>query len=116
MKWYGSLNNRIAERAKHPKPEVGMGVTEMLFSDREPYEIVQVVDDRHLLVRRLDARRTDDNGMSEDQEYEYTSNPQNPTIKLFKTKQGLWRQQHGRSLGINKFAIGYAEKYRDPCF
>lgn len=115
-KWYGSLNNRVAESCKQPKPEVGMGVTEMLWSDRYPYEVVDVLDDRHILVRRLDYKRIDNNGMSESQEYEYTSNENNSIIKLFLTKQNRWREQTGRKLGCNTFVIGYAERYYDFSF
>lgn len=115
-KWYGGFFNRLAENGKSAKPEVGMGATEMLWSDREPYEVIKVKDDRHITVRRLDARRTDNNGLSEIQEYEYTSNPDNSEVNLFLTKQGKWKEKIGRSLGCNTFVIGYAEKYRDPTF
>lgn len=116
-RWYGSLQNRLAESAKQPKPEVGMGVTEFYWSDREPYEIVKVIDDRHIIIRRLDAKRIDKNGFSECQEWEYTSNPENNTTKLFLTKKGVWRERYPSGhLGCNGFGIGYAEKYIDPTF
>lgn len=115
-RWYGSLNNRVAEMCKQPKPEVGMGVTEMCWSDRHPYEIVNVIDDRHIEIRKLDTKRIDSNGMSECQDYEYSSNEDNPTVKLFLTKQNKWRERIGRRLGCNTFVIGYAEKYYDYSF
>jgi hypothetical protein len=115
IKWEGSLQNRIAERI-NIKPEIGMGVTEYWWSDREPYEIIAIKDDRHITVRRLDYKRIDNNGISEMQEYEYYSNDKNDTHELFLTKQGVWRERIGRSLGPNKFGIGRAERYYDPTF
>ena len=41
--WYGSIQNRIAERNTGPKPEVGMGATECGYTDRHPYEIIEVM-------------------------------------------------------------------------
>ena len=114
-RWYGSLQNRLDERV-NKKPEVGMGVTEYYFSDRKPWEIIAVKDERHITVRELDAKRIDHNHMSECQEYEYYSNEANRTAELFLTKQGVWRQRYGRSLGCNAFGIGHAEKYYDYSF
>ena len=116
MRWEGSLQNRLMELWKTPEPVVGMGVTECQWSDRTPWEIIQVIDDRHIIVRELDAKRVDRNGLSEMQEYEYSSNPENRTAKLFMTKQGHWRECVGRSLGCTKFVLGRAEKYWDPTF
>lgn len=116
IKWEGSLQNRIAER-RNIKPEVGMGVTEYWWSDREPFEIIAVKDDRHITIRRLDYKRIDHNGaFTEAQEYEYYSNESNDTHELFFTKQGVWRERIGRSLGPTTFGVGHAEKYYDPCF
>ena len=98
------------------KPEVGMGVTEYYYTDREPWEIVAVRDERHITVRKLDYKRIDNNGMSDCQEYEYYSNPNNVTVELFFTKQGVWRERIGRSLGCNKFGVGTASKYYDYSF
>lgn len=117
MKWFGNVFNRMVENQVMPKPEIGMGVTEMYWSDREPYEVVDIKDERHITVRELDAKRTDDHGMSEDQRYEFSSNPEGRILNLFKTKNGEWRERIGRNgLGCNKFVIGYADKYYDYSF
>ena len=113
---YGSVQNRIMENVKTIKPEVGMGATECLWSDRNPFVIVEVKDDRHIVVRALDWKRIDSNGMSESQEYEYTSNENNATKQLFLTKQGKWREREGRRLVGNGWYIGSAERYYDFTF
>lgn len=118
-RWYGSLQNRLLERASgQPEPQVGMGVTECLYTDREPYEIIEVKDERHIVVRGLDCRRVDSNGLSECQEYEYTSNPDRATYTLYKRKDGTWVRRVGTH-GVDShsgWVIGFAEKYYDPSF
>ncbi len=57
MKYYGNLTNRLMEGQKElPKLEVGMGVTEMLWSDRNAYEITKVIDQKHFKMRRYEAK------------------------------------------------------------
>ena len=116
-RWYGSLNNRLMENMSGmPAPEVGMGATRCGWSDRNPYEIIEVKDARHITVRTMNAKRIDSNGMSECQEYEYTSNPDGVIEHLFLTKQGKWRDRQGRTLGCDGWVIGFAEKYYDFSF
>lgn len=125
-KWYGSVVNRLMENSKQPVPVVGMGVTECQYTDREPWEIVQVIDPKHVVVRKLDAVRSDENGMSECQDYEYKQNPENPTRHLV-FRYGRWRDliwkrlpdgtyKPGRSLGSSGWRLGSAEKYYDFSF
>lgn len=116
--WYGSLDNRILERCRGEEPKVGMGVTHFGYTDRHPYEIVRVIDDRHLEIRALDHKRIDNNGMSECQKYEYFSNENNPIERLFKNKSGRWVLRVGRN-GVDNYGgwyIGEAEYYYDYSF
>ena len=114
--WYGNIQNRLEERVKMPEPKVGMGVTEMCWSDRHAYEVISIKDKRHITVRRLDAIRVDNNGMSESQKYVYAPDEHNETASLFLTKKGEWREKEGRTLGCNIFVMGYAEEYYDYSF
>ena len=118
MQWYGSLNNRFMENCKGAKPEVGMGVTACYWTDRHPYEIIEVKDDRHIVIRALNAKRIDDNGFSECQEYEYTSNPNGAVYTLYKNKKGKWVRRVGRN-GVDDscgWYVGRAEEYYDFSF
>ena len=115
MKWYGSLQNRLQEHCKCPKPEIGMGATELWYSDRQAYEVIEIKDDRHITVRRLKCKLIG-SYFTDCQEYEYASDPNGITANLFLTKKGQWRERHyDRSLG-NVFALGFAEEFSDPSF
>ena len=87
-KWYGSLNNRIDENKMFCKKiEVGTGMTEYFYSDRRPYEVVEVVNQNHIKVRELDHRHIGNGSM--DNEWELVSNPNNP-VKEVKKRYGYW--------------------------
>lgn len=118
MQVYGSLTNRLMERSGARTPKVGMGVTQCLWSDRHAWEVIAVKDERHVTVRQLTAKRIDKNGMSECQEYEFTSDEKNPTYNLYKTKKGKWVIRVGRN-GVDSsygWCFGTASEYYDPSF
>lgn len=130
MKWYGSAQNRISAECEMPKPEVGMGVTELLWSDREPYEVIEVISEKKIRIRELGCERTDNNGISECQGYRLFSKPDGE-VKTLVLRNGKWRDLvkgyvndaegklvmvDTRRLGCNQWLIGRARKYRDPSF
>jgi hypothetical protein len=88
----GSLVNHVMSKAG-TKPEVGKGATELLWSDRHAYFVNEVSKDKkECVIERAKAVRTDKNGMSECQDYEYHRDPNAVPIKLrFRYKQ--WMQQ-----------------------
>lgn len=113
--WYGSVNNRIMETAQGPVPAVGMGVTEYYWSDRHPYEIIAIKDDRHITVREMGHKRPDGYtcyGMG-DNTWEVYSNPDGRIVNLFRKKNGRWVEKVGRREGCNTFGIGHADYYYD---
>ena len=62
--WYGSLNNRLEEnRMFCEQIEVGTGMTEYHYSDRDAYEVVAVKDQKHVTVRKYDHRHVGDCAM-----------------------------------------------------
>ena len=68
-KWYGSLNNRVEENKMFCETiEVGTGVTEYSWSDRHPYEVVAVKDQKNVAIRRMKHERPSDEG-----DYSYTN-------------------------------------------
>ena len=115
--WYGDVVNRILENSRSPEPEVGMGVTECLWSDREPYEVVEVTDSRHIKVRRMATKIVSGSSYDGSAEYEYSSDPNGYVVSLFKKKNGRWVERIGRSESKGSgWFLGRAEKYRDPSF
>lgn len=87
MKLYGSLNNRLEEnRMFCNEIKVGTGVTEYFYSDRHPYEVVDVKDQKHVTVRALDHVHDGEGYM--DNCWKLVSNPENPTKKL--ERRGDW--------------------------
>ena len=143
--WYGSITNRLQAMSKQDKPVVGMGVTELLWSDRYAFEVIEVTDDTHILIREMRAIRTDDNGpFTECQEYRYESRPDGE-VKSLVFRNGKWREcewdikykldgagnpvkdENGNLIEVsrkpsrrlvkgNQWSIGTAEYYRDPSF
>ena len=68
-------------------------MTEYHYSDREAYEVVEVINQNHIFVRRLDHKHIGDGEM--DNNWELISNPNNPVIEM-KKRYGYWNK-------VNKF-------------
>lgn len=140
---FGSISNRMKARTPNIVPVVGMGVTELMWSDRNPYEVIEVKDSTHIIIRALSAERIDHNGMSEIQEYRFSSNLHGVKKPLV-FRNGRWREcqwdityamnadgspkkdengnlievsrKPSRRLESGSWYVGEAEKYWDPCF
>lgn len=121
----GSVMNHLYSRMTVGEPElvVGMGVTFLSWTDRSPGTIVEVNMKKRYIVATDDTyKRIDDNGMSECQEYEYTTNPDGYKRYFRKDKNNQWRAMHhnenGRLVysGGNGLRVGEREKYHDYSF
>lgn len=110
----GSLVNMLADGAQEiEKPEVGMGATYIGWSDREPFTVVEVSKTGHrIVVQADDARRTDSNGMSECQSYEFTPNPNGHRVVATRRKDGSYRVKGGQT----RILLGVRQKYYDYSF
>lgn len=110
----GSLVNYIHGNTVSKTPEVGMGATELRWSDREPLTIHKV-EGKKLWASYDKAERIDDNGMSECQEYEYSNENTEDYWMLFTLrKDGRWHK--GTTLQGTALRIGQREKYYDFSF
>ena len=86
--WYGNLTNRLEEnRMFCEKIEVGTGMTEYYYSDRHPYEVVEVADQKHIKVRKLDHKHIGDGCM--DNNWQLISN-ENNAIKVLTKRGNYW--------------------------
>lgn len=83
--WYGSIGNRIEENRQFcDEIKVGTGVTEYHWSDRTPYEVIAVKDQKHITIRPYDVKASGkETGMGH-QEWTLISNEDNYTIDLVK--------------------------------
>ena len=121
----GSVINHLLSRATNgqPEPEVGMGCTLLQWSDRQAGTII-AIENGILTVQEDHATRTDNNGMSEDQEYEYAPNPMGATHHFRFGKSDKWDavQKNERTGRWNKsesgagLMIGQRRQYRDFSF
>ena len=111
MQVYGNLMNRLMESSAQPEPEVGMGATACMWSDRHAYTVIEIKSKCRILIQRDKATRTDSNGMSDCQEYRYESDPNGQVVELIKTKKG-WKDLGG----CTRYLLGVREEYYDYSF
>ena len=124
----GSLMNHLDSRSVkgEPAPYVGMGATLLSWSDRHAGTIVEVFKKKNVLyikVQEDNSVRIDKNGMSESQEYEYSSNP-NGKISYFRkvAPYGFWqavyiKPETGKfNIGSGGIKIGVRDEYYDFSF
>lgn len=93
-----------------PVPEVGMGITILGWTDRRPGTITRVSKSGKVFWFKEDnAVRTDQNGMSESQTYEFSENPDAGEERANLTKRG-WKCSRGH------VRVGERDKYYDYSF
>ena len=83
IKWsnFGSVDNAIAASAPNPEEiKVGDRLTKLSWTDRTPYEVVAVKDQKHITIRELGHRTPEgrNNAFTDSQYYEYYSDRSNP--------------------------------------
>ena len=94
-------------------PEIGMGATIVFYSDREPATIIQITSNGKRIVLQEDlSTRTDNNGMSEIQQYKYDPNP-NGTIHIATLRKDGTYRLSGEKTVVH---IGDRRKYYDYSF
>lgn len=109
---YGSVQNRFEEnRMLVDEIRVGTGMTEYMWSDRHPYEVVGVKDQKHVQVRRLGYKYI--GTQFADNQWELFQDPAQPIRNMVK-RGDYWYWQHadGTRTRVN-VTFGKAEKYHD---
>ncbi|QDP51076.1 MAG: hypothetical protein Unbinned3907contig1000_19 [Prokaryotic dsDNA virus sp.] len=76
----GFINQMMGNNSTLPK--VGEGATELMYSDRNPYEVLWVSEDGDMCKIRAYDYKAKHNGMTESQSWEYISKPEYPTETL----------------------------------
>lgn len=119
---YGSVQNLLLSHSKPLVPAVGMPCTEICWTDRHPWKVVEVTKNRagevtsavvQSMSVKADESKTPAMGH---QDWIITDNPngRKVTIKFRKSRNG-WFSKFERTWG-NCFALGYAEEHYDWSF
>ncbi|CPW67078.1 hypothetical protein [Mycobacteroides abscessus] len=113
----GSLHNMIAANTRSAAPQVGMGATIVMWSDRHAATIVGVSDSGSTVsVQRDRATRTDNYGMSDSQSYAYSPNPEASIQAFTLRKTGRWVRRGEPEKGGTVLLIGQRDEYYDYSF
>ena len=81
-----------------------------LFSDINPFEIIREVSHKTMHVREMDSVKMDQS--SYEQDYHYSSNTNNPVVRIRKQKNGSWKDANGHCYAISDTPL----KYHDYSF
>lgn len=121
----GSFVNHLYSRSSGnaPEPEIGMGATILLWTDRHAATVTEV-NGKVITVQQDIAKRIDKNGMSDMQDYEYERDPNGIVYNFRKNKNGKWdevrfNEETGRWNKINGgsgISIGFRREYYDFSF
>lgn len=105
------------------QPEVGMGATILMYTDRYAATISDVIKTKsgkisYILIQQDISTRTDENGMSEYQSYNYAPNEKAPKRRFSLRKNGLWVESSKYHTMWNgtKLSIGERDSYHDYSF
>jgi len=112
LKMLGVENIKPKKEIKIEGVKIGMGCTEILWSDREPYTVIEILAKNKIMVQADKAIRTDKNGASECQEYDFERNPNGTTYILTNSKKHGWHIAGTERV----FVMDYREKYYDFSF
>ena len=105
--------NHVALAEEVATPKVGDGATMLLYTDRHAYTITSVAKSgKSFTMQRDNAKRVDNNGLSESQVYEITPDTNGSFTKVRMTKKG-WRVGGMRG---NKVLVGCRDEYYDFSF
>ena len=109
----GNIISNIMANSQSPVPVVGMGCTELWFSDRKACTIVEVVSPKRIVVQRDIATRIDSNGMCDQQEYSYQPNPEATKIIVTRRKNGRWVRMGDCSECGRAYALNVRREFYD---
>ena len=105
--------NQIADL----KPRVNMGATQHFIADQYPFTIIEVINDRKIVVQEDFAFRKDNNGLSESQTWVFEPDKKGAKRTLTRRKNGVWLPEGKPTRGAGYgFTIGARRRYVDPSF
>ena len=85
----GFVNQLYGNNSTEPK--VGEGATVYMYSDRNAYQVTAVAEDgESCTIQRCNVKRTDNNGMSESQTYDYSELYTGKTELRWRPRKAKW--------------------------
>lgn len=112
----GSFHNQVFAQSAQPVPEVGMGATILYYTDRKAATVVVVYSPKLIQVRTDKAIRTDKNGMSDSQSYDYQPDPDGVHHWFSLRKNGKWVMKGESMTNGTPLALGFRREYHDYSF
>jgi hypothetical protein len=107
-----------------PAPEVGMGATELLYTDRHACTVIKVFEYRkqtYVTVQRDKAKLTTGSTIYENQEYTFEANPSG-RVDTYRFDGTRWVHvilndltNRWKNTGGSNLRIGERDEYYDPC-
>jgi len=92
----------------------GLPATINIGSDSYPAFVTELSKSgKTVYVRRANYRRIDNNGFSENQEYEITPSDTGPVYPVYLNKNGVWKV---KGMSASTVVFGIAQAYQDPHF
>lgn len=109
----GSLQNLMYDTAISAEPTVGAGATIIMWTDRHAGTVIEISKSGHRIKIQEDTTtRTDSNGMSDAQSYEYAPNPDGKVWEATRRGDGSYRL-----VGLStRVLLGTRRKYHDYGF
>lgn len=107
-----NLTNYAMGHIKSLAPEVGMGATILMYSDRIACTIISIKNNRCVLIQEDHHERTDNNGMSESQTYKFSPDPNGIVHKVTLRRGGYW----AISKSTTRVVLGERDHYYDFSF
>ena len=113
----GSLINHIYQQNNQTiAPQVDMGATALMWTDRAAYTIIEVLSPTKIVVQRDTCKRVDGLGMTDSQEYEYTPNPHGSISRVTLRKNGKWITEGQSMKDGTRWVIDSRMEYYDYTF
>jgi hypothetical protein len=112
---YGNVINRIMEDSKPISPEVGMGATMTMYSDRYPYTVRKVNSTGKTIWISPDQAEVKEGTCWPDPDYNISTNwelTEKDFTKVTLRKDGRWKVAGGSQVIV----LGTRQKYVDPSF
>lgn len=114
---FGSLHNKLMADGRSPAPEVGMGATILMWSDRHAATIVAVErGGKRVGIKQDNAKLLSGSVFREAQKYEFSPNPDARVEWYSLRKNGRFVREGESQSGGRALGIGYRSEYYDPSF